>query len=125
PDRGHEQLLLALSVRDDGHLGQAQGRGVGPGAACARSRPAGRRTWPGDCLARRRDGQGDRSRERLMARAGLDTEAADAYRAYARAHPCTYAALQAAPAADDLEATAAASDVVDVVRAVLRGYGLD
>jgi AcrR family transcriptional regulator len=50
---------------------------------------------------------------------------ADAYRAYARAHPGTYAALQPAPAADDVEATAAASDVVEVVLAVLRGYGLD
>ena len=50
---------------------------------------------------------------------------ADAYRAYARAHPGTYAALQRAPDRDDAEAAAAASDVVDVVVAVLRGYGLE
>ncbi|HET7051880.1 MAG TPA: TetR-like C-terminal domain-containing protein [Solirubrobacteraceae bacterium] len=49
---------------------------------------------------------------------------ADAYRAYARAHPGTYAALQRAPARGDAEGAGAAADVVDVVLAVLRGYGL-
>lgn len=50
---------------------------------------------------------------------------ADAYRAYARSHPGTYAALQRAPAPEDAEAAGAAADVVDVVLAVLRGYDLD
>ena len=50
---------------------------------------------------------------------------ADAYRAYARAHPGTYAALQRAPARGDAEAVGAAAGVVEVVLAVLRGYGLE
>ena len=50
---------------------------------------------------------------------------ADAYRAYARAHPGTYAALQRAPGLGDPEGAVAASGVVDVVLAVLRGYGLE
>jgi AcrR family transcriptional regulator len=50
---------------------------------------------------------------------------ADAYRAYARAHPGTYAALQRAPALGDPEGAVAASGVVDVVLAVLRGYDLE
>jgi len=57
-------------------------------------------------------------------RAGRDALAAvaDAYRAYALAHPGSYAALQPAP---ELAGSAAARDVVDVVVAVLRGYGLE
>jgi AcrR family transcriptional regulator len=60
-------------------------------------------------------------------RAGEDAlrAIADAYRAYARAHPGTYAALQRAPEAGDPETTAAAGRVVDLVLAVLRGYGLE
>ena len=50
---------------------------------------------------------------------------ADAYRAYARAHPGTYAALQRAPAPGDVDTAAAASRVVDVMLAVLRGYRLE
>ncbi|MGZ4187687.1 MAG: TetR/AcrR family transcriptional regulator [Solirubrobacteraceae bacterium] len=50
---------------------------------------------------------------------------ADAYRAYARAHPGTYAALQRAPDLGDPEGAVAATGVVDVVLAVLRGYGLE
>jgi AcrR family transcriptional regulator len=53
------------------------------------------------------------------------TAVARAYRDYARAHPGTYAALQRAPAKDDAGASAAAARVVDVVLAVLRGYGLE
>jgi Tetracyclin repressor-like, C-terminal domain len=49
---------------------------------------------------------------------------ADAYRAYGRRHPGTYAALQRAPD-DDGPAAAAAASVVDVVVAALRGYGLE
>src|SRR5947209_12501314 len=47
---------------------------------------------------------------------------ADAYRAYARAHPGTYAALQSAPVQEDSEGVGAAAAVVDVMLAVLRGY---
>jgi AcrR family transcriptional regulator len=43
---------------------------------------------------------------------------ADAYRVYAREHPGTYAALQVAT-------TDAGTEIVEVVAAVLRGYGLD
>jgi AcrR family transcriptional regulator len=50
---------------------------------------------------------------------------ADSYRAYARAHPGTYAALQRAPAQGDDEGIRAAAGVVEVVLAVLRGYGLE
>jgi AcrR family transcriptional regulator len=49
---------------------------------------------------------------------------ADAYRRYAREHPGTYAALQRAPDPADEDSDAAA-EVVDVVLAVLRGYGLE
>jgi AcrR family transcriptional regulator len=52
---------------------------------------------------------------------------ANAYRAYAREHPGTYAALQPALTveADGEESAAAQAVVVDVVLAVLRGYGLE
>jgi AcrR family transcriptional regulator len=46
---------------------------------------------------------------------------ANAYRAYAREHPGTYAALQSARDVGDAQA---AGQLVDVVLAVLRGYGL-
>lgn len=57
-------------------------------------------------------------------RAGGDALAAvaDAYRAYGRDHSGSYAALQLAPV---LAGTEAARDVVEVVVAVLRGYGLE
>jgi AcrR family transcriptional regulator len=57
-------------------------------------------------------------------RAGGDALAAvaDAYRAYALDHPGSYAALQLAP---EVAGSEAARDVVDVVVAVLRGYGLE
>jgi AcrR family transcriptional regulator len=63
----------------------------------------------------------------VAGRSGGDalTAMADAYRDYARAHPGTYAALQPAPARGDDEGTVAAAGVVDVVLAVLRGYGLE
>jgi AcrR family transcriptional regulator len=59
-------------------------------------------------------------------RAGRDAliAVAQAYRHYALAHPGSYEALQRAPDPSDPEATAAAQRVVDVVLAVLRGYGL-
>jgi AcrR family transcriptional regulator len=50
---------------------------------------------------------------------------ADAYRAYAHAHPGAYAAIQRAPAAgSEPEHAAAAAELVEVLVAVLRGYGL-
>lgn len=48
-----------------------------------------------------------------------------AYRTYAREHPGTYAAAQRYLDHDDPETLAAASQAVDVVAAVLRGYGLE
>jgi AcrR family transcriptional regulator len=53
------------------------------------------------------------------------TAAATAYRAYVLEHPGRYAAGVAAPTADDAEHLAAATAVVDVLRAVLRGWDLD
>jgi AcrR family transcriptional regulator len=50
---------------------------------------------------------------------------ADAYRDYAHRHPGAYAALQRAAMREDAEAKAAGERVVEVVLAVLRGYGLD
>ncbi|HUA44325.1 MAG TPA: TetR-like C-terminal domain-containing protein [Solirubrobacteraceae bacterium] len=52
---------------------------------------------------------------------------AKAYGAYAREHPGTYAALQQplTVEADDEASAAAQAAVVDVVLAVLRGYGLE
>ncbi|HUO73855.1 MAG TPA: TetR-like C-terminal domain-containing protein [Solirubrobacteraceae bacterium] len=60
-----------------------------------------------------------------VGRAGVDALAAiaSAYRAYAREHPGTYAALQrSSDVAADPEA---AAQLVAVVVAVLRGYGID
>ena len=66
-------------------------------------------------------------REAATGRAGGDAlrAIAAAHRAYARAHPGSYLAAQRAPAPDDSEAQAAAAEVVDVLRAVLAGYGLE
>jgi AcrR family transcriptional regulator len=50
---------------------------------------------------------------------------ADAYRAYALRHPGTYTALQRPPAEGDAEAVESATQLVDLVLAVLRGYGLE
>jgi AcrR family transcriptional regulator len=60
-------------------------------------------------------------------RAGSDAlvAVAEAYRKYALAHPGSYEALQRAPnPGDPPDASVAARRVVEVVLAVLRGYGL-
>jgi AcrR family transcriptional regulator len=59
-------------------------------------------------------------------RAGADALAAiaRAYRSYAHEHPGTYAALQTAAGRGEPE-TKAAERIVDVVLAVLAGYGLE
>jgi len=49
---------------------------------------------------------------------------ARAYRDHARAHPGSLAGVQRAPAPDDAEMQAAGRDLVDVLLAVLAGYGL-
>jgi AcrR family transcriptional regulator len=49
---------------------------------------------------------------------------ADAYRAYAHAHPGTYAAMQRAPGQGEPAAAAAGAALIDVLAAVLRGYEL-
>jgi AcrR family transcriptional regulator len=49
---------------------------------------------------------------------------ARAYRAYALAHPGRYAATVRAPDAADTELAAAAGEAVEVLAAVLRGWGL-
>jgi AcrR family transcriptional regulator len=71
----------------------------------------------GDALGRAAAGRA--GREALVA-------IADAYRAYARAHRGSYAALQRARELRQSEdAARAAAAVVEVVVAVLRGYGLE
>jgi AcrR family transcriptional regulator len=66
-------------------------------------------------------------RAAAVGRAGDDAlvAMAAAYRDYARIHPGRYAATQRAPAAADDELRAAAAEAVDVVLAILRGYGLE
>jgi AcrR family transcriptional regulator len=66
-------------------------------------------------------------REAAVGRASADalTAAADAYRAYARAHPGRYAATVAAPTVGDEEHSAAAAEAVDVLLAVMRGWDLE
>jgi len=61
-----------------------------------------------------------------LGRAGGDAlrALADAYRAWALAHPGRYAAI-APHVADHPEAEAAATAIVEVVFAVMRGYGLE
>jgi AcrR family transcriptional regulator len=70
---------------------------------------------------------GEALRDAAVGRAGDDalTALAHAYRAYARAHPGRYAATQRAPAAADDELREAARGAVDVLLAILRGYGLE
>jgi AcrR family transcriptional regulator len=65
-----------------------------------------------------------------LAAAGLSGDAAllavaDTQRAYARAHPGAYAAMDRAVAARDPDALAGGRRVVDVVLAVLRGFDLE
>jgi len=50
---------------------------------------------------------------------------ADTYRAYALAHPGTYAAMQRAPDEDSGEDGAAARELIGVILAVLGGYDLE
>ncbi|MGD2045373.1 MAG: TetR/AcrR family transcriptional regulator [Gemmatimonadota bacterium] len=61
-----------------------------------------------------------------VGRAGADalTALAAAYRAYAHAHPGRYAATLRAPDPADAELVDASAAVLDVVFAVLAGYGL-
>jgi AcrR family transcriptional regulator len=70
---------------------------------------------------------GDAMRDAAVGRAGDDAliAVAAAYRDYARRHPGRYAATQRAPAAADDELGAAAGAAVDVLLAILRGYGLE
>ncbi len=53
------------------------------------------------------------------------TAFADAYRAFAHAHPGLYAATQRAPGAGDHELHAAADEAVATIVAVLAAYGLE
>jgi len=50
---------------------------------------------------------------------------AETYRAYARAHPGAYAAMQRAPDDDAGEAAAAARELIAVILAALGGYALE
>ena len=62
-----------------------------------------------------------------IGKAGDDaiTAFADAYRAFAHAHPGLYSATQRAPGPDDDELHAAADGVVETIVAVLAAYGLE
>jgi AcrR family transcriptional regulator len=65
--------------------------------------------------------------EAAAGRAGRDAlqAVADAYRQFAHAHPGIYAAMQRAPDDPDSEAAVAGGRLVEVISAVLRGYGLE
>ena len=62
-----------------------------------------------------------------VGRSGRDAllACATAWRAYAKAHPGRYGAIQRAPDPDDTELLAAATRLTELVFAILRGYGLD
>jgi AcrR family transcriptional regulator len=84
----------------------------------------------GDLRARLR-AEGARALHETLARAAAGRAGgdalravADAYRAFAHAHPGLYAALQRAPDPGDEAVAAAAVGVVEVMVAVMRGYGL-
>ena len=66
-------------------------------------------------------------RDAAVGRAGSDAflAVADAQRDFARRHPGLYAASSAVSPADDDEVRAASEDVLAVIYAVLRGYGLE
>jgi AcrR family transcriptional regulator len=84
-------------------------------------------------LRRRLGARGSRELAAELARAAAGRAGSDAlravayaYLAYGRAHPGSYAAAQRARELQgDPEAVAAAGAVMEVVLAVLRGYGLD
>lgn len=65
-------------------------------------------------------------RDAAVGRAQRDAlrAAGQALRAYAQRHPGTYEAAQRAPGADEQESAAAASVTVQVLLALLSGYGL-
>ncbi|WP_028649118.1 TetR/AcrR family transcriptional regulator [Nocardiopsis sp. CNT312] len=69
---------------------------------------------------------GDRIRAAATGLAGPDAlrAVADAYRSYAHDHPGRYAALQRAPGPDDPEAQKIFYAPVEVLTAVLRGFGI-
>ena len=62
-----------------------------------------------------------------VGRSGRDAllAVAEAYRSLATTRPGLYAATLRAPAVDDEEHTAASQEALDVVFAVMRGYGLE
>jgi AcrR family transcriptional regulator len=62
-----------------------------------------------------------------IGRSGRDAlrACATAWRAYAKAHPGRYGAIQRAPDAADAELVEAATRLTGIVFAILRGYGLD
>ena len=62
-----------------------------------------------------------------VGRSGRDAllACATAWRAYAKAHPGRYGAVQRAPDPADAELLAAASRLTELIFAILRGYGLD
>jgi AcrR family transcriptional regulator len=70
----------------------------------------------GDALRRAAVG---RAREEALA------AVADAYRAYAQAHPGSYAATAGAPAPGDGEVELTAAEVVGVLSAIVGGWGIE
>ena len=70
-----DHFYLPLPAGGDGHLRQAPGPTLGPGAAGIGSRLAGGRARTGGAGPGGRDGRGDRQRRALMPRLGLDSAA--------------------------------------------------
>ncbi len=69
---------------------------------------------------------GDQLRRAAVGKAGTDAlmSMADAYRAFAHAHPGVYRTTLRAATPDEPELTAAAQETLDVLLAVLQPYGL-
>ena len=70
---------------------------------------------------------GDALRRAAVGRArdGALVAVADAYRAYAHGHPGRFAATVAAPRPGDAEGERAAAEIVDVLAAIVGGWGLE
>jgi AcrR family transcriptional regulator len=69
----------------------------------------------------------DETRRQVTGRSGdvAVRAMANAYRDYTRRHPNRYALVETAASASDTQLYAAAEELVQVIFAVLRGYGLD
>jgi AcrR family transcriptional regulator len=111
---GLDDLHRRLAARAVGELG------AGLAAAARANLDAGATAPPPAGSQANRDGA-----PRAPRPAAALAAVADAYRAYALAHPGRYAATQRAPAPDDPDHLAATQGVLDTMSGLLAGYGID